>query len=545
MRKFIVILAGLAVLFTGCKKDNPEVTGSISLSQDMVQVNGLSEDYFVFVDNAARTIEIEIAYADVNELAALEVEFVNLPQGVTAEGFTCDFTATPSRLVSFSDGSVEVQYTVTAEAADPDPHFTSLTVNGVAAANNEVKLSGGSDLANAVVEFTVSPEGTKVMVGDQEIESGATVDFSDKVNGVTFTLVCGEITNTDKYVAVTTGINNVVRVWGHYAAPVTVTDDWFGTEMPAASGDWMRNIAMDNQYVYMPHASGAGGVYAVNVSDGKLAKAMSTTGIAGGVHLTSDAEVMDNGSSTILLVCNLANNAAGNLTVYAYDNVDAAPRVVLNYSLANATPTPRLGDKMTAEGTWEKGKLYFFDYNNATERRVFAFSIENGVIDPNPEIISLGAAVTGNSISGIYKYSDTEYIWMGTAGHAKVYSVSNGTFTESCFLDDGSKWSFPEHGARFFSFNDESYMAFVTLANAYQDGDLRIVPVAGQSLADALAATDQSAGRVLGLGDPVEHGITALKNANGAGDSAMRTINGEIYIAAAVPGTGISLFKIE
>ena len=360
MRKFIVILAGLAVLFTGCKKDNPEVTGSISLSQDMVQVNGLSEDYFVFVDNAARTIEIEIAYADVNELAALEVEFVNLPQGVTAEGFTCDFTATPSRLVSFSDGSVEVQYTVTAEAADPDPHFTSLTVNGVAAANNEVKLSGTSDLANAVVEFTVSPEGTKVMVGDREIESGATVDFSDKVNGVTFTLVCGEITNTDKYVAVTTGINNVVRVWGHYASPVTVTDDWFGTEMPAASGDWMRNIAMDNQYVYIPHASGTGGVYAVNVSDGKLAKAMSTTGISGGVHLTSDAEVMDNGSSTILLVCNLANNAAGNLTVYAYDNVDADPRVVLNYSLATPSVTPRLGDKMTAEGTWEKGKLYFF-----------------------------------------------------------------------------------------------------------------------------------------------------------------------------------------
>ena len=134
---------------------------------------------------------------------------------------------------------------------------------------------------------------------------------------------------------------------------------------------------------------------------------------------------------------------------------------------------------------------------------------------------------------------------MGTAGHAKVYSVSNGTFTESYFLNDGTKWSFPEHGARFFSFNDESYIAFVTLANAYQDGDLRIVPVAGQSLADALAATDQSAGRVLGLGDPVEHGITALKNANGVGDSAMRTINGEIYIAAAVPGTGISLFKIE
>ena len=543
MRKFIVILAGLAVLFTGCKKDNPEVTGSISLSQDMVQVNGLSEDYFVFVDNAARTIEIEIAYADVNELAALEVEFVNLPQGVTAEGFTCDFTATPSRLVSFSDGSVEVQYTVTAEAADPDPHFTSLTVNGVAAANNEVKLSGGSDLANAVVEFTVSPEGTKVMVGGQEIESGATVDFSDKVNGVTFTLVCGEITNTDKYVAVTTGINNVVRVWGHYAAPVTVTDDWFGTEMPAASGDWMRNIAMDNQYVYMPHASGTGGVYAVNVSDGKLAKAMSTTGIAGGVHLTSDAEVMDNGSSTILLVCNLANNAAGNLTVYAYDNVDAVPRVVLNYSLANATPTPRLGDKFSTVGTWEDGELWFWDYQN--KNAAYVFKVSNGAVSANPEIITIPDGTQFGNIGAFYKYSDTEYMWAGAATPAAVCSRSGNAMAVEYTLDQGDKWSYPMHGVRFFSFNDESYMACVTLLNSFQDGVLRIIPLAGQTLAEAVGATSMSDGLMLGLGDPTETNITALKNGNGAGDSAMRTINGEIYIAAAVPGTGISLFKIE
>ena len=543
MKKFLVILAGLAVLFTGCKEDNPDVTGSVNLSQEMIQVNGLSEDYFVFVDNAARTIEIEVAYADVAELAALDVEFVNLPEGVTVENFTFDFTSSASKTVVVSDGTNEVEYTVTATAADPDPHFTSLTVNGVAASDGEVKLSGVSNLANAVVEFTVSPEGTKVFVGDEEIESGATVDFSDKVNGVTFTLTLDEFSNTEKYVVVTTGINEVVRVWGHYAAPVTVTDDWFGTEMPAATGDWMRNIAMDEQYVYMPHASGSGGLYAVSISDGSLVKSMSTKGMAGGVHLTSDAEVMDNGTSTVLLVCNLANNAAGSLKVYAYDNIDADPRVVLDYSLANASPTPRLGDKFTTTGTWENGELWFWDFQGKAS--AYVFNVSQGVVSATPEIITLPTGTAFGNIGAFYKYSDTEYMWAGAAVPAAVCSFSNSAMTPEFTCDQGDKWSYPMHGVRFFSFNDESYMACVTLLNSFQDGAMRVIPLAGQTLAEAVEATSMSSGLMLGLGDPEQTEITAIKNGNGCGDTALRTINGDIYIAASVTGAGVSLFKIE
>ena len=542
MKKVLFSLLAVTALFTACNNDDSKPEVNIAITQDMVEVDGVSGDYLVVVDLASKTIAIELAYEDAAELQALTVNFVNLPSGVTAEPLTHNFSNGATTQAVFTKDGVDVTYTVSATIADADPHFVSATLNDVEVSGGTVKLSGSADLTKVIFEYTVAPEDTKVYIGDDEVASGSEVDFSDKVNGVTFTLKCGEVTKEETIKVTTTGISSVKRVWGHYVAPVSVdNDNWYdGTTIP--SSGWERNIAMDDSYVYIPQAGGKN-IYVLSIADGSLVTTLTSDIFQGGTHLVSDAEIVDNGASSVLLVCNLASGDAATLKVYQYNSIDSEPTVVLSYPLgANI----RLGDKFTVEGDWQSGRLIFVDYTASSDRKAYAFNITSGVINATPEILSLGNVIPGqNSIGGIYRYSDSEYLYAGTGAANSVMSVEGNTFEVAYALSDGERFTYPMQDAHFFTFNDQKYLSYVRLLNSYQDGALKIQEVNYDTLKETMESVDTGTDRQLGLGDPTELNITGTKNGNGCGASDVRVVNGKTYIAACVLGAGISLFELE
>ena len=200
-----------------CKKETPVFT--FVLTNQQVKVKNLSNDYLVQVNNAEKTVYIEVAYADKAELNALNVEIAGLPADVTANpaSFTFNFSSGAAQSVTFTQGELQEIYKITAAASKPDPHFVSVKLNGIDVAGGTAKLKGSADLTKVAVEFVVSPENTVVKIGDEVItsyteESPNAIDFSDKMNGVKFSLVCDDVTKEETIKVVTTGINRVNRV---------------------------------------------------------------------------------------------------------------------------------------------------------------------------------------------------------------------------------------------------------------------------------------------------------------------------------------------
>ncbi len=540
MKKLIVPL--LMVLgLAACKKE-PAPVFDFVLKNQMVQVNGLSQDYLLQVNAADKTVFIEVAYADKAELAALEVEFVGLPEDVAVEPqkSTFNYSAGASQKVTFTQNTLTEEYTVSAQAALPEPHFTSFMVAGVEVAGNSFKIKGSADRSKLPVSFTVSPANTKVFVGGVEIVSATEeapneIDFTDKVAGVDFVLKCDEVTETVNVKAITTGINEVERVWGRYVKPVTAGADTWWTEVIPASDQNMRTMAMDDNYIYLAKTNKT--LYAVDVKNPANVKAMPMEGYeAGGVFGSCALATMDKAEGgSVVLLSNMVNSTASEFVIWKWDGIDSNPEKVLSYHLPEAA---RIGDQMSVEGNWANGKIWFHDFTS--QQKAYVFTVKDGAISTTAEVVAYDAK-QGNW-SAMYKYDDTQYIGGGPGAKSRLFKVEGGTATTLLELP-GAYFANPLHGIRFFSFNEQDYMTYVVLRNSYQDGQMRLTELNGESLQASLETPGHT--YKYGLGDPEQNDITADKNGNGLGNSILRIVGGEIYIASYVPGAGLSLFHVK
>ena len=540
MKKFLFPLLMLLTL-AACEKDAAKL--AYVLTNENVKVNNLSQDYLVQVDNGARTIYIEVDYLDKAELAALQVEFVGLPDDVTANPASSTFNYAAegaSQKVELTQGKAKAEYVITAAAAAPQPHFVSIKLNGVDVASGIAKLKGSADLTKVSVSFVVSPANTVVKVGDEVIESASeeapnAIDFSDKLNGVKFTLVCDEVKAEETVKVVTTGINKVNRLWGRYVKPVTAdADAWWSAVIPASDQN-MRTMTMDDKYIYLAKTNKT--LFAVSITDPSNTKAMDMGEYAaGGMFGSCALASMENGNGGyVTLLSNMVNSTASEFVIWKWDSVDGTPTKVLSYHLPEAA---RIGDQMSVEGTWKNGKIWFHDFTS--QQAAYVFTVTNGVISTTATKVSYDAK-QGNW-SAIYKYDDTQYIGGGPGAKSRLFTVDGATATTQLELP-GAYFANPLHGIRFFTFNEQEYMSYVVLRNSYQDGQLRITELNGETLKASLETP--GATWMFGLGDPVENDITAEKNGNGLGNSILRTIDGKIYISAYVPGAGLAVFTIE
>ena len=554
-------MSAALVLFAACEPaPTPEV--SFTLTNDNVEVAGLTADALVVVDAAAKTAAIEVAYADKDQLQALQVNFVGIPSDVTVENFTFDFSTGATKEVAVSQNGATDTYVFSATYASPEPKFVTMslvpskkTTNDAgeevyvaagaeaAVAGGTAKLKGSANLSVVAFNYTVSPANTKVLVDGQEIASGAILDFSDKVNGVTFTLKCEDVEETANVKVVTTGFSSIERVWARYIKPETTDANWFGEPLAAENGSTYRYAAMDGKYVYLPKAGGPE-VNVIDAMTGEFVKQLDVTGIDGGTHKTSSVQVADNNGSSVVLVANLAMNANQHLKVYAWSDLDKAPAVALDYTITEAF---RFGDKFQFEGTWADGRLIFVSYNGNADRTAAIFDVKNGVVNAEPTLVKIGTvAKSGNSICGLYKYSDTEYMWAGTGDLFAIYSVSGNTFTQNYQCTDGSRFSYPMHDVHFITYNEQKYAIYCRLLNSFNDAAIRFMELNGDTLKASFEDADVTTDKQLALGDPEKESVTALKNGNGCGTcDVYQAADGTTYVLGYAPGAGMSMFRLK
>lgn len=522
------------------KKEDPKFT--FVLTNAMVQVNNdLSDAAIIQVSPAQKTIYIEVPYADKAELAALDVAFVNLPAEVTASPAKSSFNYSNkgTQKVTFTQGSLSESYTISADYTQPSPHFVSVKLNGIDVSGGSAKLKGSADLKNVSVEFVVSPENTIVKIGETVIESATeeapnAVDFSDKINGVTFTLECDDVKKQETIKVVTTGINAVERVWGRYVKPVTAdADAWWDSVIPASNQN-MRTMAMDDEYIYL--ATTGKKLFAVSIADPTITKEVNMGDYAaGGVFGSCALATMKNGDDYVILLSNMVNSTASEFVIWKWDSVDGTPTKVLSYHLPEAA---RIGDQMSVEGDWKNGKIWFHDFTS--QQAAYVFDVKDGAVSTTATKVTYDAK-QGNW-SAMYKYDDKQYIGGGPGAKSRLFEIANNAATTQLELP-GAYFANPLHGVRFFTFNEQEYMTYAILRNNYQDGQMRITELNGETLKASLETP--GATWKFGLGDPVENDITAEKNGNGLGNNVLQIIDNKIYIATYIPGAGLSLFLIK
>lgn len=563
MKKFFALMSAALVLFAACQpKEDPKV--SFMLTNDNVEVAGLTADYLVVVDAANYTAAIEIAYADKDQLQALQVNFVGVPSDVTVENFTFDFSNGATKEVTVSQNGATDTYVFSATVAKPEPKFVTLSLattrvgedeNGeeitvlgepVAVAGGTAKFKGSDNLAKLAVIYTVSPANAKVYANvdgeEVEVANEAVLDFSDKVNGVDLVVKCEGESFTQNVKIVTTGFSKIERVWGKYNKASSVEANWYADQegLPfTTQANNFRNIAADADYIYLPN-TGTNLVYAFDLMTGEYVKTLATD--VEGAHVVTqpaqwkccDAEVIPAGNSTKLLVSTAALNATHYLTIYAYDNADAAPVKVLEYCPGVDC---RYGDKFSVSGTWEDGEIIYFDQKK--KNPVLCFEIKNGVVSQEP-IEFTGIDVADASYSGVYKYSNSEYLWAGNNTGSKfvTYTRSGNAFTAG-LVGDGAK--FPTIlDPYFISFNDQNYMVYYRLYSA----GIRVQELNGATLLESMTGIDTTTDKQLFLGGPDAETLPKEDIPNGMGGCAVVEVDGETYVAAIAPSAGMSLFKL-
>lgn len=585
MKKISMMAVAALLLFAGCKPTDPvnpnpskdpsndpggsqdpqkEEVLKVDISRRNIDVAGVDEYDLSIVD---KTVTIILEYADRDEAKALDIAFINLPDGVEADYKNpFDYSDGKTQQVVFkrtgsTDENAWDKWTVGVEVEAEIPHFVSLVVGGneISEPQQELLFAAGTDLTAIVVEYVVSPQGSVVRADGNPIESGAAVDFSDQLNGVVFTIDGAEETSF-LVKAKLGGINSIERVWAKYVKPTSVEyDNWYENKLGFSwteKGNWDRNVAIDDQYVYLAATESNAGkagdllakIWAIDITNPDNVKALQIPESIPGQHKTAGLAVAPDGDGTRLLFCCMAMNDAHNFQVYSYTSVDAAPEKVLDvpYSSLNK----RVGDRITFFGTWQKGEICTVSWTDGT---AFLFPVENGKVSATPITADLRngglASAMGGNGPKLNFIKDNQYIWCGTARPVLLTREGN-TFTQVVATAGGDLgFPAPAHGMVFFEVSGEGYAAFTCRRNSFQSSMLRIFKLQDKNdLAASLSVEDPFANSwKFGIGDPDLEGNenAGNKDANGVADTAVREINGTLYLVSAGCGSGISLFKIQ
>ena len=354
------------------------------------------------------------------------------------------------------------------------------------------------------------------------------------------------------------------RVWGKY----TLTDtDWYTSLGMTAGGNQDRNIAMDDDYIYMPIIQNSNpdtrwGIVVMDHEGNYVKTLRDESGITkeNSLWAVSDVQVLDNGGKTVLVACNMSrkqNNAILNL--YAWEDLDAAPQTV-TYSFADTHSDSRFGDKMTVNGDWTSGEIVFLDYfSGGARRNVLIFPIENGKIGDTPVDTTLGDLAGGLSTLGSLKgIGQGWYLFFGgytggtpTEFFSRLYRRTGDAFDASEYNLTAARGFDPVmQGVQLFTFHDRKIMAWISMDESGSNHTtyLKAVLMEGETYADAimdLSADDLAGATVMPLAHPTDITVKVTGNGNRAGDMALRQIGDDVYLAVVGTGAGLSLFKVD
>ena len=320
-----------------------------------------------------------------------------------------------------------------------------------------------------------------------------------------------------------------------------------------------RNMTMDSEYVYVAQAAGGNGaIKAISIADPSQTKDVKVktyapAGLDNGTHALTCVRMLPNndpavnGGKDVLVASNLTSgDGTEKLIVYVWSNgIDADP----DYFVIDSG-VRRLGDKFTVKGTYQKGELYFFDFNDGNT--VVRVNMKDGVAGlwGTPELAyatgRYAMPVAGaNNIGECTIHPDTAFDGEGNPVAALLTTNAvNGFFTQdagSAYV--ASAWGTDPKltqtfGYKFFEHNGKDYIAYVKVAADRNSATLNIIEDINGA-ADFKGTLEAQTGL-----------FTAPVNGNGnaghgLGDCATVVVDGVRYIAVMGQNMGISLYRLN
>lgn len=347
------------------------------------------------------------------------------------------------------------------------------------------------------------------------------------------------------------------RNWGLYA---TSSENAWQTYLGV--GD-VRNITMDDEYIYVPQAAGGDPVLkAISIADPANVIDVNVQGVSGGTHTLSCVRMIPNEDSAVnggkdILVASSLETGGNNIYYYVWlDGISNAPT-----KYAVSTAGRRLGDRFQVHGVWGNGEIYLKDYAKGAIIR-HGMTAAEGIGEwygGGPNGWARGAMNYHTSddyvscIGDAYIYPGTSGLGSGIPPYLFVTSTAYGRFyaqtaaganTFQLSADLGLQLT---HGYNFFSYNGKNYISYVALDESCAKGSVRVIAdPAGtpEGLLSALQA--QEVIMDLPLQAELDASVVSpYPSTHSTGDCVVREVNGKVYMAAMIQNVGLSLFEID
>lgn len=333
---------------------------------------------------------------------------------------------------------------------------------------------------------------------------------------------------------------NVTRVWGYYGEGSTA---WSNSLVSSLDGK-DRNLAMDDEYIYIPETNQSGNIHKFKVSDGSYAGTLpiiedlkTATHYTSCVRMVKNSDPEINGGKDVLVVCNLALSEQ-TLVFAAYENGTANAPVKI-WSCKNGA-NRRFGDKFSVYGDYKTAQYWVRTFQGGDTMTAIVWPGNNYTwLEPSRKDTNDDA----NTIGELAWYpGQASYCLISTTSSIGAHLMNGGTEVKT----------YPAlaktFGYNFFEAAGEKFVAWTSLIKGNDKPRLQIVQSDASSLAKMQDTFDNLATRLV-----YEAPLQNADNMDTAGvggdntvcDCCVREINGEIYIAAMAQKAGLSLFKVS
>ena len=519
----------------------------------------LAEKFELVIDTtvglAQGATEVEIPYEvkGANETTVVDVLAVSCEAVVEAEVIKVSKISAGAQLLVFADnGEGKTSIKKVVFSGEIEESFT------VEAVDEIIPAEGGSVVVKGIsnVAFDVVIPADAAWLSYTEVKSAFEL---------TFTATANETAETREAEVsfVRQGTEEVLKTVTIAQAATEVVEKEFATLVWDAAvpfgGGQDRNMTMDSEYVYVAQAAGGNGaIKAISIADPTQVKDVkiktyAPAGLDNGTHAVTCVRMLPNtdpavnGGKDVLVASNLTlGDGTEKLIIYVWSNgIDADP----NYFVIDSG-TRRLGDKFTIRGTYQKGELHFFDFNDGNT--VIRINMQDGVAGlwGSPELAyatgRYAIPVAGASnIGECTIHPDTAFDGEGNPVAALLTTNAvNGFFTQdagNAFV--ASAWGTDPKltqtfGYNFFEHNGKDYIAYVKVAGDRASAALNIIEDVNGA-ADFKGTLEAQAGLFTA---PVNGSGNA---GHGLGDCATAVVNGVRYIAVMGQNIGISLYKLN
>ena len=176
-------------------------------------------------------------------------------------------------------------------------------------------------------------------------------------------------------------VKNVVinNEWVYFSAEATA----WNTALYGGTGGSDRNIAMDDDYVYLAESAATPKLWAIDRKDTKKVKAVNITGVSGGgafplacPRVIKNTDPAINGGKDVLVCMSLTRGGVEPILYYWLDGIDNAP---FAQTLVTSATGAWYGDTFTVFGTLQDGILFLDKTGGDNANGIVTFNL-NGTV---------------------------------------------------------------------------------------------------------------------------------------------------------------------